>query len=90
MIISLHIIPKASKSELVGWIEAPDNKKALKVRIAALPEEGKANKALLKFLAKTWDIPVSDLELIGGEQSRHKRLKIHNSELASRLAVLLS
>ena len=90
MLIALHIVPKASTSEILGWVAAADGKKALKVRVAAPPEDGKANKELLKFLAKTWGVKTSDLELVSGEQSRHKRLKIHNSALSAQLASQLS
>lgn len=90
MLIALHIVPKASKSEIIGWVDGADGKKALKVRVCAPPEDGKANKELLKFLAKTWGVKVASLELVSGEKSRHKRLKIHDSELAAQLASQLS
>lgn len=44
----------------------------LRVRVTAVPEKGKANKALLKLLAKTWHAPVSDLELVAGAKARDK------------------
>lgn len=77
MIISLHITPKSAKNELLGWISDAKGQPVLKVKIAAPPEDGKANKELIRFLAKSWGIKPSSLELASGEASRHKRLKIH-------------
>ena len=74
--ISLHVTPKSSKNQIVGWFTDANNQPVLKVKIAAPPEDGKANKTLIKFLAKQWDIPASALEIVSGETSRHKRLKI--------------
>lgn len=78
-IIALHIIPKASKNQIVGWVDDGKGGRALKVKIAALAEGGKANAELIKFLSKQWDIPKSALEISGGKTSRHKRLKIQGN-----------
>ncbi len=75
-IISLHIIPKASRNEIVGWVDDGKGGKALKVKITATPEDGKANAALIKFLAKQWGVSPSALEITSGHTGRHKRLKI--------------
>lgn len=85
MIISLHVTPKASRNQLIGWVMDADGRPVLKVKIAAPPEDGKANKALLKFLSRQWSVPSSKLELISGEGSRHKRLKIHDDALSGHL-----
>jgi len=77
MLISLHVIPKASKNEIVGWVDDGKGGKALKVKVTATPEDGKANAAIIKFLAKTWGIPASSLEIVSGHTNRHKRLKIN-------------
>ena len=77
--IALHLVPKASRNEIVGWVDDGKGGKALKVRIAAAPEDGKANAELIKSLSKQWDIPKSALEILSGAASRHKRLKIHGN-----------
>ena len=84
-IISIHASPGAAKNEIIGWISDANGQPVLKVRIAAPPEDGKANKALLKFLSAAWGIPASALELTRGEGSRHKRLKIHDDAVYTRL-----
>lgn len=81
-IIALHIVPKASKNQIVGWVEDGKGGKALKIKIAAAPEDGKANAELIKFLSREWKIPKSSLDIVGGAASRHKLLKI-NKDIAS-------
>lgn len=90
LIIAIHAVPKSAKNEIIGWVEVENGGKALKVKVAAPPEDGKANKELIAFLAKTWGVPKSALELIAGDASRHKRLKIHNDSLSARLQSELS
>lgn len=70
-ILSLKILPKANKSEVVGW--EGDN---LKIRLAAVPEKGEANDELIRFLAKTLRISPSQIQLVYGLRSRHKRAAI--------------
>lgn len=65
----VKVIPKASRSDLVG-IENDE----LKIRLAAVPEKGEANDALLRFAAELFGISLSRVVLVQGEKSRHKRL----------------
>lgn len=67
----VKIIPKASKSEVVGW----ENER-LKIRLSALPEKGLANAELIKFLAGRLSIPKLQIQLVQGETSRLKRILI--------------
>ena len=85
MILALHVTPKSARNAIVGWISDADGRPVLKIKVAAPPEDGKANKELLKFLAESWGVPSSRLELAGGATGRHKRLKIHDDALAVRL-----
>lgn len=64
---------------------------ALAVRLAAPPEKGRANRALLDFLAGALDLRRSDLELVAGPQSRDKIIRVRGlapAELQRRLAGL--
>lgn len=85
-IINLHVIPKASRNEIVGWVEDGKGGKALKVKTTATPEDGKANAALIKFLAKEWGLSPPSLEITSGHTGRHKRLKINDYSVVSRLS----
>ena len=68
-IISVKVVPKASKNEVVAWENSE-----WRIRVAAVPEKGKANTELMRFLAKTLEVSRSQLKLVGGESSRHKRI----------------
>ena len=71
LLLDLYIQPNAKKDELVG-----EHNDRLKIRITAPPVDNKANKYLLKFLAKTFGVPASRVELLKGENQRNKRVKI--------------
>ena len=72
-VLSVKVIPKASKSEIVGW-----ENENLKIRLKAVPEKGAANKELISFLAKFLHIAKSNISIKRGSQSRHKHLLIKN------------
>ncbi|KXB29561.1 hypothetical protein AT959_16600 [Dechloromonas denitrificans] len=69
--LTLHIQPGAKKTEIAGL-----HGEALKIRLAAPPVDGKANEALLKFVAETLHLPKSAVSLKSGQSSRHKVLEI--------------
>jgi uncharacterized protein (TIGR00251 family) len=71
-LLSLRVTPRASKNELVGVMSDG----TVKVRLTAPPLEGKANAALLKFLAKILDIPISRLEIVSGSSAREKLISV--------------
>lgn len=84
IILTLHVQPGAKHSEIAGL-----HGDALKIRLAAPPIEGRANEALLKFIAEKFDVPLRNVELLRGAQSRHKLVKITESAVApERLAGL--
>ena len=71
--ISVRVVPRASKSEIVGMHEG-----VLKVRIASPPVDGAANTELVKVLAKHFGIGRSAVEIVSGEASKNKRIRIAN------------
>ncbi len=79
--LTLHIQPGAKKTEFAGR-----HGDALKIRLAAPPVDGKANEALVKFIAATLHLPKSSVMLKSGQTSRRKVLEIsgaESSEIAS-------
>ena len=66
----IKVITKAKNTALAGWQEDK-----LKVRVAAVPEKGKANAELIAFLAKLFGIPKTNIT-IKGSTSREKRIFI--------------
>ena len=71
IVIALHIQPGAKRTEIAGL-----HGDALKIRLAAPPVDGKANAALIAYLAKTLGVPKRDLTFESGETSRQKRVRI--------------
>jgi hypothetical protein len=72
LILRCHLQPKASRDEISGL-----HGDSVKIRIAAPPIEGRANAALVKFLAKTFGVAKRDVSIISGELGREKRVRIH-------------
>lgn len=79
----MRVVPRASKSEIVGNLDG-----ALKVRIAAPPVDGVANVELVKLLAKTFAVSKSQVEILSGETSKTKQIKISNAASEKLDAVL--
>lgn len=71
IVLTLHIQPGAKKTEVAGR-----HGDALKIRLAAPPVDGKANEALIAFLAKALGVPKANVELVAGQTSRAKRLRV--------------
>lgn len=82
--ISLRVVPGASRNE----IKIEDDG-TLKVRLQAPALEGKANKALLKFLAKQLNLPPRSLSLLSGDKARNKRILVKSGSLAEIAALLV-
>ena len=73
--LSVKVTPKASSDRIRGWDGA-----VLKVAVTAVPEDGKANKAVIALLAKTLKLPKSAIDIASGETSRTKILLIDGDE----------
>ena len=70
-VFKVRVVPRASKSEIVGGLGD-----ALKIRLAAPPVDGAANKELVKLLSKTFGVSKSAVEIVSGKNSKTKRVKI--------------
>jgi uncharacterized protein (TIGR00251 family) len=67
--LEIKAVPGASKTEFAGIKDG-----RLRIRLAAAPEDGKANAELLNFLSKTLGCPKRDLRFLAGEKSRLKTI----------------
>jgi uncharacterized protein len=76
--LTLHIQPGAKKTEFAGL-----HGDALKIRLAAPPVDGKANEALIKFVAETLGLAKSAVNLKSGQTSRRKVLEVQGAKLSS-------
>ena len=70
-VIRLHVQPGAGRTAVVGR-----HGDAVKVRVAAPPEGGRANDAVVALIAATFDVKLSQVTLVSGESSRAKRVQI--------------
>lgn len=77
MKLALKVTPGAKKNEILGWEDDyPQVGRVLKVKIAAPPVEGKANKEIVVFLAKALGIPKTAIEVVHGTSGRIKLVEI--------------
>lgn len=83
VIMPIKVIPRAHQDEIAGWENLE-----VKIKIRAVPEKGNANDALLRFIAKHLEVPLSSVTLISGESSRHKRICISGLTLQQVMAKL--
>ncbi len=74
-------MPNASQTKADG-LYGEEGQKALRVRLHALPVDGKANEALVKWLSKELGIAQREITLVRGQTSRRKQLKIDRSVVA--------
>ncbi len=71
ILLKVYLQPKSSKNEIVG-----PYRDGIKIKVTAPPVEGKANEALIKFLAKEYKTSVSSIEILRGHKSREKIIRI--------------
>ena len=69
MHLEIRAIPGAAKTQLIGWYGS-----AIKVRVAAPPEDNAANKALMQWLRKA--LQAESVEMVAGQSARNKILKL--------------
>jgi uncharacterized protein len=67
----VYVQPRASKAAFAGI-----HQNALKMRLTAPPVEGAANKQCIELLAKTLEWPKSAIDIVSGQGSRHKQIRI--------------
>lgn len=76
--LTLHIQPGARKTEVAG-----EHGDALKIRLAAPPVDGKANTALLEFVAERLGVAKSAVTLKSGQTSRRKVVEVSGADMES-------
>lgn len=86
LILSVYVQPRASKNQVCG-IQGEE----LKVRLTSPPVDGAANKLCREFFADLFEVAKSSVEIISGETSRHKRLRIsgkHPGQFSTHISAL--
>ncbi|HTJ31335.1 MAG TPA: DUF167 domain-containing protein [Acidobacteriaceae bacterium] len=82
--LSVRIQPGAKKSAILG-VYGEGEEAALKIAIQAPPIEGRANDALIAFLAELCELPKSRVEILCGQSSRSKLILLHGLDLQAAL-----
>lgn len=87
VLLQLSVMPNATRTEVDGLHDG-----ALRVRLAAPPIDGRANEALIAWLAKQLGVTKRDVEVLRGESSRRKQVAIAvpHDKAAAWLADVLS
>lgn len=70
--LAIRVTPRARRNEIVGIL----NDGTIKIRLTSPPVEGKANNALVDFLADVLDVPRSRIDIVAGETGRDKLVSI--------------
>ncbi|WP_310599569.1 DUF167 domain-containing protein [Desulfobulbus sp.] len=84
LLLRLHVQPRAATNNVAGL-----QGDMLKLRLTSPPVDGKANQAVIAYLAKLFHLPKSALTIKSGHQSRSKAVSIVGAD-AQRLAAVLA
>ncbi len=74
--LRVRLTPSGGRDAIDGAEKDAEGLPYLKARVTAVPEDGKANKALIALLSKTLKIPKSSISFVSGETSRKKILRL--------------
>ena len=87
IILSIKLVPNSSFSKVVDFTE-----EYIRIKISSPPIENKANKELVLFCSKTFDVNKSKIEIISGEKSKLKKVlfkEINFDELTQKVMFVL-
>jgi len=82
VLVEVRLTPKSSVDRIEGPEAGADGHLHLRARVRAVPEDGKANKALTAMLAKAVGVPKSSVAVVAGHTSRAKTLRIEGDPTA--------
>jgi hypothetical protein len=75
-ILPIRVTPRSAKPGIGGWRADADGREELEVRVAEAPADGAANEAVIRLLAKALGVSRSEVEIVAGAASRHKRVAV--------------
>ena len=81
--LNVKVVPRASRTEVAGWYGD-----RLRVRVAAVPEGGRANTELIALLASVFSIPRRDIAIKSGHGSTLKAIEIRGLDVTALAAAL--
>ena len=74
--LTVRLTPKGGRDAIEGWFQDAAGRRLLKARVAAPPEDGKANRALVELIADAFDVAKGKVAIVSGEASRIKVIEI--------------
>lgn len=74
--LRIKVIPRSHKTEIVDVMQDAEGEQTIKIRLKAVPEKGKANAELIKFLGKELGINKEHISIISGKQDQLKLIKV--------------
>lgn len=75
-VLAIRVTPRSARPGIGGWRAGADGREELEVRVAEAPADGAANDAVVKLLARALGIGRSEVSIVSGQTSRHKRVAI--------------
>ena len=75
-VIAIRVTPRSARPGIGRWREGADGREELEVRVAEAPAGGAANEAVVRLLARALGTSRSEVEIISGAASRHKRVAV--------------
>lgn len=82
MLLKVRLTPKSSRDEIEGPGQDSNGGQFLKVRVRAVPQDGEANAALIRLVAKALRLPSSSVRIASGGASRVKTLALNGDPAA--------
>ena len=82
--IQVRVSPNAAKNEVTGYIEG-----VLRIKIAAPPVEGKANRELVSYLSRLLKISKGSVSVIKGQTARNKLVAIEGLDQDTIIKILV-
>jgi hypothetical protein len=74
--VAVRLTPKGRRDAIEGLADTADGGAEVKASVTAVPEDGKANRALVKLLSKSWGVAKTDIAIVAGATDRHKVLSL--------------
>ena len=75
-VVAIRVTPRSAKPGIGGWRAGADGREELEIRVAEAPADGAANEAVIRLLARALEVGRSELTIVSGQSSRHKRVAI--------------